>query len=195
MTSAEANPHPPERRTQHGVPHRSATAPTASLLPNPRCWPLAPPIPRSRAGAKARAMAAARRPALAVGAILASHTLLLADRRVVVAAQSAAIKHALGFSHSPARRTARRCRPVPPPSMPVALAVALRTCFDPNQPGDAARPRQPGRGAWHGQAQRGQAALSRPNVCSGAAVSAFCHDRRASCCTQLGVDHARHKPN
>jgi predicted transposase YbfD/YdcC len=124
--------------------------------------------------------------ALAVAAILANHTSLLAIAEWG-AAQSDAIKHALGFptAHTPHGSTLQRLfRRLDP----VALEAALHTCFDPNQPGEL-RARGSQGVAVDGKAQRGRLRFEAQRVHPVHAVSAFCHELGVVL-MQLSVDHA-----
>ena len=167
---------------------QSATAPTAVTVPNPALLAAfaSVPDPRRRQGTRYPLPALL---ALAVAAILANHTSLLAIAEWG-AAQSAAIKHALGFPTartphgSTLQRLFRRLDPV-------ALEAALHTCFDPNQPGEL-RARGSQGVAVDGKAQRGRLRFETQRVHPVHAVSAFCHEL-GIVLTQLGVDHAQHQ--
>lgn len=127
--------------------------------------------------------------ALAVAAILANHTSLLAIAEWG-AAQSGAIKRALGFPSastphvSTLQRVFRRLDPD-------ALEVALHHHFDPDQPGEL-RARGSQGVAIDGKAQRGRLRFESQRVHPVHAVSAFCHELGVVL-TQLGVDHGQHE--
>jgi predicted transposase YbfD/YdcC len=125
--------------------------------------------------------------ALAVAAILANHTSLLAIAEWG-AAQSAAILLALGFPTartphvSTLQRVFRRLDPV-------ALEAALHAYFDPKVPGEV-RARGSQGVAIDGKALRGRLRFEVHRVHPVHAVSAFCHDLGVVL-TQLGVDHTQ----
>lgn len=132
------------------APVHPASPPPAVTIPAPALLAAfaAVPDPRRRQGTRYPLPALL---ALAVAAILANHTSLLAIAEWG-AAQSTAMKRALGFPSattphiSTLQRLFRRLDPI-------ALEAALHTCFDPNLPGEV-RARQPGRGAgWQSPAR------------------------------------------
>ena len=126
---------------------------------------------------------------MAVGAILANHTSLLAIAEWG-AAQSDAIKRALGFpkARTPHNSTLQRlfCR-----LDPDALAAALRDYFDPQTPGEV-----PARGsegvAIDGKAQRGRLAHEATRTHPVHAVSAFSHTV-GTVLAQVALDQQAHE--
>lgn len=167
----------------HGAtPSSTVTVPAPALL----AAFAAVPDPRRRQGTRYPLPAIL---ALAVAAILANHTSLLAIAEWG-AAQSRAITRALGFPTprtphgSTLQRLFRRLDPL-------ALEAALHTYFDPQAPGEL-RARGSQGVALDGKAQRGRLRFEAHRSHPVHAVSAFCHEL-GIVLTQLGVDHAQHQ--
>ncbi len=126
---------------------------------------------------------------LAVAAILANHRSLLAIAEWGTA-QSAAIKHALGFpkAHTPHVSTLQRLfRRLDP----TAVEATLTAYFDPAVPGEV-RDRGSQGVAVDGKAHRGRLPHEATRTHPIHAVSAMCHDVGVVL-AQIGVDHALHQ--
>ncbi|CAA9395390.1 MAG: hypothetical protein AVDCRST_MAG93-9947, partial [uncultured Chloroflexia bacterium] len=127
--------------------------------------------------------------ALALAALLANHTSLLAIAEWG-AAQSTAIKRALGFPSaatphvSTLQRLFRRLDIS-------ALEATLTTCLDPNLPAER-RPRASQGVAIDGKAQRGRLRHEAQRSHPVHAVSAFCHEL-GIVLAQIEVNHAQHQ--
>jgi predicted transposase YbfD/YdcC len=185
MAGAEAVIIPLERPMQStATPSPPATPPAAVTIPSPTLLAAFAqvPDPRRRQGTRYPLPAIL---ALAVAAILANHTSLLAIAEWG-AAQSAAIKRALGFPTtcmphtSTLQRLFRRLDPT-------ALEAALHAYFDPDLPGEL-RARGSQGIAVDGKAQRGRLRFEVQRAHPVHAVSAFCHDL-GIVLAQLDVDH------
>ncbi len=167
-------------------PVRPATPPAAVTVPAPALLAAfaTVPDPRRRQGTRYPLPALL---ALAVAAILANHTSLLAIAEWG-AAQSDAIKRALGFPttrtphHSTLQRLFRRLDPD-------ALEAALHAYFDPDLPGEI-RARGSQGVAIDGNAQRGRLRFEAQRAQPVHTVSAFCHELGVVF-AQLGVDHGQ----
>ncbi len=144
------------------------------------------PDPRRRQGTRYPLAAML---ALALAALLANHRSLLAITEWG-AAQSAAIKAALGFpsARTPHVSTLQRLFRWLDAD---ALEAALRAALAPNLPGER-RPRASHGVAIDGKAQRGRLRYEAQRSHPVHAVSAFCHELGVVL-AQLGVDHAQHE--
>lgn len=143
------------------------------------------PDPRRRQGTRYPLAAVLT---LAVAAILSNHLTLLAIAEWG-AAQSDAIKHALGFSRgrtphvTTLQRLFRRLDPA-------ALGAALTAYFDPNVPGEL-RPRGSQGVALDGKAQRGRLPFAAHPSFPMHAVSALTHDLGVVLAQLVVETHAR----
>jgi DDE_Tnp_1-associated len=168
-------------------PPRAATRPAVTVPAPALLTAFAQvPDPRRRQGTRYPLPALL---ALAVAAILANHTSLLAIAEWG-AAQSDAIKRALGFptAHMPHVSTLQR---VFRRLDPLALEAALHAYFDPAVPGEL-RARGSQGVALDGKAQRGRLRFEAQRSHPVHAVSAFCHELGVVL-IQLGVDHGQHQ--
>jgi predicted transposase YbfD/YdcC len=165
-----------------------ATSPASVTVPAPALLDAFSQLPDPRRRQGTRYPLAAML-ALAVAALLANHRSLLAIAEWG-AAQSSAIKHALGFpsEHTPHVSTLQRLfRRLDP----YALETALTTALEPDLPAER-RPRGSQGVAIDGKAQRGRLRHEEQRSHPVHAVTAFCHEL-GTVLTQLGVDHAQHE--
>lgn len=175
MQSTKPSPLPAMPRTRITIPAPDLRAAFARV-----------PDPRRRQGTRYPLAAIL---CLAVAAILANHCSLLAIAEWG-AAQSDAIKHALGFptARTPhvatIHRLLRRLDTV-------ALEATLTAFFDPHRPGEV-RPRGAQGVAVDGKAQRGRLPHEASRTHPIHAVSAMAHDVGVVL-AQIGVDHAAHQ--